>query len=261
MKTMKRTGRKERVKRGVYILPNLFTTASLCCGFYAILAAMNGFFYLAAVAVLISAVLDGLDGRIARMTNTTSRFGVEYDSLADLVAFGVAPAVLLYKWSLFDLGKWGFSIAFLFMACGALRLARFNVQVGVVDSRVFNGLPIPGAAAVVASSVLLFYKLGGSGEFHHPVVPVAAVLLSFFMVSSIKYYSFKDLNLFARKPFVFLVLLVVTLILVITEPQIIIFTLVTSYSLSGPFWFLTREFKKYAQKIKEHRLKKRYITI
>ncbi|MCX7817386.1 MAG: CDP-diacylglycerol--serine O-phosphatidyltransferase [Syntrophales bacterium] len=261
MKSMKRPARKERVKKGIYVLPNLFTTASLFCGFYAILAAMKGLFDLAAVAILISAVLDGLDGRIARMTNTTSKFGVEYDSLADLVAFGVAPAVLLYKWSLFDLGKWGFSVAFLFMVCGALRLARFNVQVGVVDSKVFNGLPIPGAAAVVASSVLLFYKLGGKGEFHHPVVPLAAVLLSFFMVSSIKYYSFKDLNLFARKPFVFLVLLVVILILIITEPQIIIFTLVTGYSISGPFLFFTREFQKYFRKIKEHRLKKKYITI
>jgi len=232
--------RRNRVRLGIYVLPNLFTTANLFCGFYSIIASMKGLYEVAAVSILIAAVLDGLDGRIARMTHTTSKFGGEYDSLCDLVAFGVAPAILVYNWSLLSYGKWGWLAAFLFVACGALRLARFNVQVGVIDGRVFNGLPIPGGAAVAATGVMLFFYLGGEGRFSHPAIMISVVAVSLFMVSSIKYYSFKDLNFFSRKPFMSFVLILLIMVIVVAEPQIMLFTLAFGYSLSGPAWALYR---------------------
>lgn len=227
-------------KKGIYVLPNLFTTASLFCGFYAIIASVKEHFEPAAVAILAAAVLDGLDGRIARMTHTTSKFGGEYDSLSDLVAFGVAPALLMYVWALSSYGKWGWLAAFLFATCGALRLARFNVQIGLIESKVFNGLPIPAAAAVTATGVLLFYYLGGEGKIGSLLVLLGVVALSLLMVSSIKYYSFKDLNFFSRKPFMAFVLIVVILTIIAAEPQIMIFTFSLGYSLSGPAWLLAQ---------------------
>ena len=191
---------------------------------------------MAAIAILVAAVLDALDGRIARMTNTSTKFGAEYDSLADVIAFGVAPGVMAYMWSLSAFGKWGWAVAFLFVVCGALRLARFNVQLGIIDSKVFNGLPIPGAACVLATSVLLFYKLGGEGRFDNLSVIVGVFFLALLMVSNVKFYSFKDLNYFARKPFTSLVLIILILIVVYAEPEIMIFTFVTGYGLSGPIW-------------------------
>lgn len=230
--------RRDRMKKGIYVLPNLFTTANLFSGFYSAIAAMKEMYEVAAIAILIAIVLDSMDGRIARMTHTTSKFGGEYDSLCDLVAFGVAPAILVYNWSSMSYGKWGWLAAFLFVVCGALRLARFNVQVGVIDSRVFNGLPIPGGAAVVATGVLLYYYLGGEGKFTHPGIMIGTASVALFMVSSIKYYSFKDLNYFARKPFMSFVLIVVILVIVVAEPQIMLFTFAFGYSLSGPVWGL-----------------------
>ena len=232
--------RRDRMKKGIYVLPNLFTTANLFCGFYSVIASMKGMYEIAAVTILIAVVLDSLDGRIARITHTTSKFGGEYDSLCDLVTFGVAPAILVYNWSLLSYGKWGWLGAFLFVVCGALRLARFNVQVGVIDSRVFNGLPIPGGAAVVATGVLLFYYLGGEGRFPDPSIMIGVVAVALFMVSSIKYYSFKDLHYFLRKPFMSFVLIVVILVIVVAEPQIMLFTFALGYSLSGPVWTLCR---------------------
>jgi CDP-diacylglycerol--serine O-phosphatidyltransferase len=230
------------MKKGIYVLPNLFTTANLFCGFYSIIASMKGMSEIAATAILIAVVLDSLDGRIARITHTTSKFGGEYDSLCDLVTFGVAPAIMAYNWSLFAYGKWGWLAAFLFVVCGALRLARFNVQVGVIDSRVFNGLPIPGGAAVVATGVLLFYSeyVGGSGQFSNPAIMICVVAIALFMVSNIKYYSFKDLNYFSRKPFMSFVLIVLILVIVAAEPQIMLFTFALGYSLSGPGWTLCK---------------------
>jgi CDP-diacylglycerol---serine O-phosphatidyltransferase len=230
--------RRDRMKRGIYVLPNLFTTANLFCGFYSAIASMKGMYEIASVTILIAVVLDSLDGRIARITHTASKFGGEYDSLCDLVAFGVAPAILVYNWSLLSYGKWGWLAAFLFVVCGALRLARFNVQIGVIDSRVFNGLPIPGGAAVVATGVLLFYYLGGDGRFPNLSIMIGVIALALFMVSSIKYYSFKDLNYFLRKPFMSFVLIVVILVIVVAEPQIMLFTFAFGYSLSGPAWSL-----------------------
>lgn len=232
--------RRDRMKKGIYVLPNLFTTANLFCGFYSAIASMKGMYEIAAVVILIAVALDSLDGRIARMTHTTSRFGAEYDSLCDLVTFGVAPSLLVYNWSLLAYGKWGWLGAFLFCVCGALRLARFNVQIGVMDSRFFNGLPIPGGAAAVTTGVLLFYYLGGEGRFTNLSVMLGVVSLSLFMVSSIKYYSFKDLNFFSRKPFMSFVLIVLILVIVVAEPQIMMFTFAFGYSLSGPAWALYR---------------------
>lgn len=230
--------RRDRMKKGIYVLPNLFTTANLFCGFYSAIASMKGMYEIAAVTILIAVVLDSLDGKIARITHTTSKFGGEYDSLCDLVTFGVAPAILIYNWSLLSYGKWGWLAAFLFVVCGALRLARFNVQIGVIDSRVFNGLPIPGGAAVVATGVLLFYYLGGDGRFPNLWVMIGMTALALFMVSSIKYYSFKDLNYFSRKPFMSFVVIVLILVIVVAEPQIMLFTFAFGYSLSGPAWAL-----------------------
>jgi CDP-diacylglycerol--serine O-phosphatidyltransferase len=226
------------MKMGIYILPNLFTTASLFSGFYSILASMKGMYEIAAWTILIALVFDGLDGRIARMTRTTSKFGAEYDSLADLVAFGVAPAILAYSWALMSFGKWGWLAAFLFVTCGALRLARFNVQTEIIDSKVFNGLAIPAGASVVATAVLLFFQLGGEGQFNHLSVLFGTVVVALFMVSSIKYYSFKDLNFFARKPFMSFVLILLILVIVIAETQIMIFTFSFGYALSGPAWLV-----------------------
>ncbi len=245
------SSKRERVRKGIYILPNLFTTASLFCGFYSVIASMKGDYHLAAIPILFAFVLDGLDGRIARMTNTTSKFGSEYDSLTDLVAFGVAPAILVYSWALSSYGKWGWLAAFLFVVCGALRLARFNVQIGMIESKVFNGLPIPGAAAVVATGILLFFRIGGVGRFNDLSVLILVVCISFLMVSSIKYYSFKDLNFFSRKPFMSLVILIFILIIVIAEPQIMIFTVAFGYSLSGPVWTLFKIGKKAYGDMKE----------
>ncbi|MDA8126099.1 MAG: CDP-diacylglycerol--serine O-phosphatidyltransferase [Deltaproteobacteria bacterium] len=232
--------KRDRMKKGIYVLPNLFTTANLFCGFYAAIAAMKGMYEIAAITILIAVVLDSLDGRIARMTHTTSKFGAEYDSLCDLVTFGVAPGLMVYSWSLSSYGKWGWLAAFLFAVCGALRLARFNVQIGIIDGRVFNGLPIPGGAAVVASGMLFYYSdyVGGQGTFTHPTVLIGVVALSLFMVSSIKYYSFKDLNVFSRKPFMSFVLIVLILVIVVAEPQVMLFTFAFGYSLSGPVWGL-----------------------
>jgi CDP-diacylglycerol---serine O-phosphatidyltransferase len=208
---------------------------------------------IAAVAILIAVVLDSLDGRIARMTHTTSRFGGEYDSLCDLVTFGVAPSLLVYNWSLLAYGKWGWLGAFLFCVCGALRLARFNVQIGVIDSRVFNGLPIPGAAAAMATGVLLYYYLGGEGRFSNLSMMISVIALSLFMVSSIKYYSFKDLNFFSRKPFMSFVLIVLVLVIVVAEPEIMMFTFAFGYSFSGPVWTLYRLIHKLLKDIKAKR--------
>lgn len=240
MRTSGRRFRKDKMKKGIYVLPNLFTTASLFCGFYAIIASMNQDFLHSAIAVLIALVLDGLDGRMARMTNTTSKFGMEYDSLSDLVAFGVAPAILAYNWSLAPYGKWGWLVSFLFAACGALRLARFNVQVNVIDKSLFNGLPIPAAAIALASTILLFNFLGVTGKFTHKSILFGMVVLALLMVSSVKYYSFKDMNYFLKKPFISVVLILGILIIAIAEPQISIFTFAFGYAISGPLWTIYR---------------------
>lgn len=236
-------------------MPNLLTTANLFCGFYAMLAAMQGGYEMAAVVLVVAMVLDSLDGRIARMTNTMSKFGAEFDSLADLVTFGVAPAVLAFSWSLSAYGKWGWLVAFLFVVCGALRLARFNIQIGIIESRVFNGLPIPGAASVVATGIMLYFYWGGEGKYHNIPILMVTAALALLMVSNIKYYSFKDLNFFSRKPFMSFLLILIVLIIVAAEPQITLFILSVSYSLSGPCWWAVRHCRTHSKEKQEASLK------
>jgi CDP-diacylglycerol--serine O-phosphatidyltransferase len=230
--------KKENMKRGIYILPNLVTAASLFAGFYSMVATLNGNYGSAAVWIFISAVCDGLDGKVARMTGTTSKFGVEFDSLADLVAFGVTPAFLMYAWALKPFGRLGWVASFLFLVCGALRLARFNVQVDTVESKRFVGLPIPAAASMVASTVLLFTHFGWPSSYKKLAIIAMIYLLAFLMVSSFRYYSFKDPALIKRQPFGFLLLAVVLLIVVAAEPVVMTFSVMLIYVLSGPVDFI-----------------------
>ncbi|ORJ59516.1 CDP-diacylglycerol--serine O-phosphatidyltransferase [Geothermobacter hydrogeniphilus] len=226
--------RRENLRKGVYILPNLFTTGGLFAGFYSIIATIHGNYDVAAWFILIATVFDGLDGRVARITNTTSRFGVEYDSLADLVAFGVAPGVLMYMWALRPFGKLGWLAAFLYVVCGALRLARFNVQANTVESKRFVGLPIPAGAAMVASCVLIFYYFGGAGTIRKVSVLLLIYSLAALMVSNISYYSFKDPDLVKRQPFGFLVLAIFLIIIIVARPEVMLFSLCLIYTVSGP---------------------------
>jgi CDP-diacylglycerol--serine O-phosphatidyltransferase len=242
--------RKMRMKKGIYILPNLFTSASLFCGFYSIIASFKEHFVPASIAILFSVVFDGLDGRIARLTNTTSKFGAEYDSLADVIAFGIAPSLLAYCWATSIYGKWGWIVAFLFVLCGALRLARYNIQIGIIESSVFNGLPIPAAASVIATTVIFFNSdyVGVEGKFHNIFIMVFVIILSLLMVSSIKYYSFKDMKLLVRKPFMIFFGLVVLSIIIVAEPELMFFVLILGYALSGPIWWVVKFIKKTKEK-------------
>jgi len=237
--------RHENLRKGVYLLPNLFTTGGLFSGFYSIVATVNGRYDTAAWFILVAGIFDALDGRVARMTNTTSRFGVEYDSLADLVAFGVAPGLLMYMWALKPFGKLGWLAAFLYVVCGALRLARFNVQVNTVESKRFLGLPIPAAAGMVASCVLLFYYFGGSGAIVRKVsILLLIYILAFLMVSGIRYYSFKDPELVKRQPFSFLVLAIFLIMVIVARPELMLFTIAVTYTASGPIGKLLSLFRR-----------------
>lgn len=229
-----------RIKKGIYLLPNLFTSASLFCGFYSVIASFKEHFVPAAVSILVAVIFDGLDGRVARLTNTTSKFGSEYDSIADVISFGIAPALLAYSWSLSIYGKWGWIVAFLFLLCGALRLARYNIQIGIIESKVFNGLPIPAAASVVATTIIFFDYVGAEGRFHNEFIMVFVIILSLLMVSSVKYYSFKDMTLLARKPFTIFFWSTILLIIIVAEPEIMLFVIILGYALSGPVWWLIK---------------------
>lgn len=221
-------------RRGVYLLPNLFTTGNLLSGFYAVIAVFNADYVFAAVAILVATVFDSLDGRVARLTKTTSKFGVEYDSLADLVSFGVAPGLLIYSWALTNYGRIGWVAAFLFVACGALRLARFNVQVGTVEGRYFVGLPIPAAAGLIAATVLLDAHILRLGAAMKPLlIVVMTYVLAFLMVSNIRYWSFKGVEMHARRPFQVLVAAVLVVMVVTAAPQVMLFALFAAYAASG----------------------------
>lgn len=243
--------KKIRIKKGIYLLPNLITTASLFCGFYSIIASLKEHFVVAAVTILAALVFDGLDGRIARFTNTTSKFGAEYDSLSDVIVFGVAPSFLAYNWAMSFYGKWGWLAAFLFVLCGALRLARYNIQIGMIESKVFNGLPIPAAAAIVATTVFFFDYAGVEGKFQNPSMLFFVVVLSILMVSNIKYYSFKDMKLFAREPFMTFFSLIILLIVLVAIPEIVAFVALLGYAISGPIWWLAKFSQKMRRKAKE----------
>jgi len=221
-------------RRGIYLLPNLFTTACLFAGFYAIVASMSGRFEDAAVAIFVAMVMDGLDGRVARLTNTQSDFGAQYDSLADMVSFGLAPALVVFVWSLSNLGKLGWLAAFVYTACAALRLARFNTQVGNADKNYFQGLASPAAAAVVAGMIWVSNDNQISGVDIKYMAIFTTVMVGLLMVSNIRYRSFKDLDLKGRVPFVWILAVVLVFVLVSIDPPLVLSCIFLMYALSGP---------------------------
>ncbi len=219
-------------KQGIYWLPNMLTTAALFCGFYAIIAGVNQQFEQGAIAIFIAMVFDALDGRVARMANATSEFGAEYDSLSDMVSFGIAPAMLVYSWGLNELGKFGWVAAFIYVAAAALRLARFNTQVGIADKRYFQGLPSPAAAGVLASFVWIM----GDASFSQLTVVFVSLLTvasGLLMVSNFRYHSFKEFRLKDRVPFITMLLLVGVAIIILIDPATLLFIILFGYAVSG----------------------------
>jgi len=231
---MKKRRPKIKMEKGVYILPNLFTTGNLFCGFWSIISVFQEHYFYGAVAILLAAIFDVLDGKVARLAGATSKFGIQYDSLADLVSFGIAPAVLAFSWALRPFGRFGWFAAFLFVVCGALRLARFNVLSAVGDTKYFKGLPIPAAASMVSLVILLYLRLIETGWIKDIVVLGMIYVLAFLMVSTIRYFSFKELNLARRKPFSIFIFVVLSMIVIVMEPIIVLFGFVLVYVLSGP---------------------------
>jgi CDP-diacylglycerol--serine O-phosphatidyltransferase len=225
-------GKKVR-HRGVYLLPNLFTTAALFCGFYAVVSAMHGNFGYAAVAIFWAMFLDGMDGRVARMTNTQSAFGEQYDSLADMVSFGVAPALVVFSWVLHDLGRWGWAAAFIYTACAALRLARFNTQIGVVDKKYFMGLASPAAASVIAATVWVWSDIKPDGVWA-VLIAIVTALAGLLMVSNFRYTSFKGLNFRGRVPFGVMLLVVLVFASLIIYQEQGVLAIAVLYALSAP---------------------------
>ncbi|WP_026971652.1 CDP-diacylglycerol--serine O-phosphatidyltransferase [Aliagarivorans marinus] len=223
-------------QKGIYFLPNLFTTAGLFSGFYAVVASMNGQFEAAAIAIFVAMVFDGVDGRVARLTGTESAFGAEYDSMADMVSFGIAPALVVYNWALSDFGKIGWLAAFIYTVGAALRLARFNTQVGIADKRFFQGLASPAAAAVVAGMVWFAQDLDVAGNNFNIVAWVVTVLAGLLMVSNFRYYSFKGIDLKGKVPFIVVLLMVVVFVIIALKPPLVLFTLFLVYTLSGPIY-------------------------
>ena len=231
-------------RRGIYLLPNLFTTGALFAGFYAIVQAMNKNFDSAAVAVFVAMVLDGLDGRVARLTRTQSEFGAEYDSLSDMVSFGVTPALVIYEWALKGLGKWGWFAAFVYCVGAALRLARFNTNIDVVDKSYFQGLPSPAAAGVVAGFVWVMLDNGFQAENVRWIACVLTAFAGVTMVSNLPFYSFKSINMRKSVPFIVIFLIALFFLLVAKDPPIVLFLLFFSYSLSGYVMYLVKRFRK-----------------
>src|SRR3954451_1630568 len=228
---------KNRVRRrGIYLLPNLFTTASLFAGFYAIVQAMNERFDQAAVAIFIAMVLDGLDGRVARLTKTQSAFGAEYDSLSDMVSFGAAPALVMYEWALRSMNKLGWIAAFVYCAGAALRLARFNPMLEVADKRYFQGLPSPAAAALVIGFVWIIDEYGVDPQSVRGWAWAITIFAGLTMVSNVKFYSFKTINLRRSVPFVAVFLIVIGFVLVSYRPAEMLFAPFVIYGISGYAW-------------------------
>ena len=234
-------GRKIR-RRGIYLLPNMLTLGALFSGFYAIIAVMSGNFNEAGWAILIAGILDGLDGRIARLTNTQSAFGAQFDSLSDMVSFGVAPALIMFSWAFAPLGRLGWAASFIYMSCAALRLARFNVQLGTVDRRFFVGLQSPMAAAVVAFLPWAGYKYGLEVT---PLVAylcaVLTVFIGFLMISNYNYSSFKELQFKGTVPYMVFVFVVIMLVVVAQNPHEVLLTMAVVYALSGPIMWLYKK--------------------
>jgi CDP-diacylglycerol--serine O-phosphatidyltransferase len=229
-------------RRGIYLLPNIFTTAALFAGFYAIVMAMNQRFDNAAVAIFIAMILDTLDGRVARLTRTQSAFGAEYDSLSDMVCFGAAPALCIYEWGLKDLGRFGWIAAFVYCAAAALRLARFNTNINVVDKRFFQGLPSPAAAALVAGFLWLVSDNKITvDDYGQPVAAFITLYAGLSMVSNAPFYSFKTINLRRSVPFTVIFLVVLAFVLISFDPPIVLFLLFVAYGLSGYVYWIWRK--------------------
>lgn len=234
---------------GIYLLPNLFTTASLFAAFYAIVAAMQAHYETAVIAIFVGMLSDGLDGRVARLTNTQTAFGAQYDSLSDMVTFGVAPSLLLYSWLLHGLGKIGWLVAFTYTAAVALRLARFNTK--KVDKRYFQGLSCPAAAALVSAYVWLCQPTQVPNTILINFTAILAVVLALLMVSNIRYYSFKEIDFKGKVPFIYLLLVVIAFVFIAANPAIVLLVIFVSYALSGPVWWLWTRYRWY-KKTKMH---------
>jgi len=242
---MEQNQTREKSRRGIYLLPNMFTTAGLFAGFYAIVAAMGGRYEAAAIAIFIAMIMDGIDGRVARLTNTQSEFGVQYDSLSDMVCFGLAPALVMYEWSLqymvsIGWAKLGWLSAFIYTAGAALRLARFNAQVETAEKNYFKGLPSPSAAAVMAGLVWIGADHGLAGGDVVYIAFVISVLMGGLMVSNVRYYSFKEFDFKNRVPFVGLLVVVLVYVFASIDPPKVLFAGFLLYALSGPVVTLTR---------------------
>ena len=225
--------KQKQPKKGVYLLPNTLTLCGMFCGFFAIMSAINGNFIHAAWAIILANIFDGLDGWIARLTNTTTRFGVELDSLSDLIAFGVAPSIMMYKWALMPFGRLGWAAAFLFVACGALRLARFNVQTGSPGSKAFKGMPIPGAASILASVVIFYYEYWVGIPGKNVLYPALTIVLALLMVSTLRFHGVKEVDFREKKPFWMLIVFVLILFVMLIHPSKAIFIFAMVYLIWG----------------------------
>jgi CDP-diacylglycerol---serine O-phosphatidyltransferase len=245
---------RKKKRKSVYLLPNLLTSMSLFAGFYSMVATIDRKFVYAAIAIFVSGLFDILDGTVARKTGSSSRFGVEYDSISDVIAFGVAPALLTYMWALKEYGRFGWLAAFLYVACGALRLARYNVQVDTVQKKQFLGLPIPMAAYTIAASVLFFTKFGVAVEVKRVFVPILVYALAFLMVSAVRYRSQKEASVLRTRHFEAVVMAILLFVIVLIEPAVTLFVLTLGYVISGPILYLFR--RKSAVEESEGNLKK-----
>lgn len=225
-------------RRGIYLLPNLFTTGALFSGFYAITSAMGGRYETAVVAIFVAMILDGLDGRVARLTNTQSEFGAQYDSLSDMVSFGAAPALVMYLWAFSSLGKLGLFAAFVHMAGGALRLARFNTQLTTADKNYFQGLPSPAAAAILAGFIWICLEYNYDIEIFKFFAIALTISTGLLMVSNFRYSSFKDIDLKGKVPFIVAIAVMLSIAFVMAQPQTMLFLLFLGYAISGPVFTL-----------------------
>lgn len=232
-KSVRKKKFQDTARKGIYLLPNGLTLCGMFCGFYAIILAVNGNYLFAAWAIVLANIFDGLDGWVARLTHTTTRFGVELDSLSDVVAFGVAPAITMYKWGLAPFNKVGMAVAFLFAACGALRLARFNVQTGTSTSKAFTGLPIPAAATALVSIIIFYHEIGITVPDKSVLYPVLTTIIALFMVSTLRFHGLKEIDFREKKPFWVLILFVFILFAMATEPSYSIFVFAMIYLLWG----------------------------
>ncbi|NVJ67064.1 MAG: CDP-diacylglycerol--serine O-phosphatidyltransferase [Gammaproteobacteria bacterium] len=239
-------------RRGIYLLPNLLTTAGLFAGFYAVVASMQGRFEYAAIAIFVAMIMDGLDGRMARITNTQTDFGAEYDSMADMVSFGIAPALVAYNWALSGLGKFGWLATFVYVVAAALRLARFNTQVETADKRYFQGLASPSAAAILAGLVWVGTEYQWQIEPYAVYVGILTIVTGLLMVSNFRYSSFKEVDWKGKIPFIGMLVIVLLFILIASEPAVVLFSGFSIYAISGPIMTLW-----HLKDIREERLERR----